>query len=333
MAITICTYNIEWFDDHFTATNGLKAGAEHSKKFEAVRDAMQTVDADVYGIVEAPNTTTTTGQRSTVAALENFAAAMGLRTTKAMTGYISAGRQELAFLFDPAMVSITHAPGGKSDSKKNPKFNGVFLYDTDEDRIKEEYKFYRPPLEAKITVKANGKVFYAILVHPKSKGIFNSVDVLHFERENRRNRRKLFAECTWIRRRVDEWLDKDRDVVVLGDINDGPGMDAEEFQFARSAVENIMGDLFEPDRVLRNHAGRPKWTNYGWEPSSTSFKDRITEDYIHVLIDHVLVSKGLEPSGEKAHVVWNPFRVDVAKPIKQQLLDASDHFPVSLRIA
>jgi endonuclease/exonuclease/phosphatase family metal-dependent hydrolase len=171
-----------------------------------------------------------------------------------------------------------------------------------------------------------------MVVHTKSKGIFKVVDMIHWQRENIKNRRKLYGECTRIRQRIDEWFSKGHQIIVMGDINDGPGMDAFEFQFARSAVEILMGDLFDPDRVLRNYAGRPKWGNYGWEPSSARFKDRITEDNINVLIDHILVSANVKPSGQDPHKIWNPFRLEDAKPLKQQLLDASDHFPVTLRI-
>ena len=30
------------------------------------------------------------------------------------------------------------------------------------------------------------------------------------------------------------------------------------------------------------------------------------------------------------HRIWNPFQLEEAKPIKRELLDASDRFPVSL---
>ena len=332
MALRLCSYNIEWFDDLFTKSNTLKTDADSRPRQEAIRDVLQMVNADLIGIVEAPNTTTTTGSQSTVECLENFAQWAQLRTTKVLTGFISGGRQELALLYDPNKLSAQHAPGGKTTSKSNPRFNGQFLYDTDDDRMKEVYKFYRPPLEARVKIKGTNRSFYLILAHPKSKGIFAPVDFLRWERENQRNRRKLYAECEWIRRRVDEWLDKGRQVVVMGDMNDGPGMDSYEYQFARSAVEIIMGDLFKPGRVLRNHAGRPKWKNYGWEPSSARFKDRVTETYVNVLIDHIMVSPSIKVSGNSPHKVWNPFQLDDARAKKDLLLKASDHFPVTLDI-
>ena len=330
MSTRIVTYNIEWFDDHFNADNSMKTGEEAQAKFAAVRDVLNMIDADLITIVEAPNTTTTTGIQDTIAKLETFATTMGLRTKKAAIGYISAGRQEIAILYDDTKMTVTHSPGGKN-TLKNPKFNDEFRYDADQDRVLEIYKHYRPPFEALVTLQS-GEAFHLIGVHAKSKGIFNSVDQIHLERESRRNRMKLFAECAWIRRRVDEWLDDGKRFAVLGDINDGPGMDSYEFSFGRSAVEVVMGNIFEPDRILRNYLGEPKWENYGWVPASASFKDRITEDYINVLIDHILASPNLPVVDSDPAIVWNPFQNDAISQHRDTFLAASDHFPITLDI-
>ncbi len=49
------------------------------------------------------------------------------------------------------MVSVEHAPGGTAGSKSNPPFDERFEIDTDDDKIKEIYKHYRPPFETKVT--------------------------------------------------------------------------------------------------------------------------------------------------------------------------------------
>jgi endonuclease/exonuclease/phosphatase family metal-dependent hydrolase len=290
------------------------------------------VDPDLIGITEGPNTTTTTGNRSTVAALEGLAAAKGLRARKAMIGHPSRGRQEIALLYDPDVFSATHRPGGRAGSKSNPPFEDPFQADSDGDGIKELYEHYRPPLEAEITRADGGAAFRLMVVHAKSKGIFNAMDRVHFERTSARNRRKLFAECHSIRQRVDDWLDDDLPCVVMGDVNDGPGFDFYEGRFGRSAVEVIMGDIFAPDRILRNHLGAPKWGRFGWEPSTARFTDSFTGDKVNALIDHILASRHLVPAGDGCQV-WNPYQNDHARPLKQALLDASDHFPVVLDLA
>lgn len=309
--LRLMAYNIEWFTKHFDADNEMIPGSE--PVFDAVAEVLTTVSPDLVGITEAPNTTTTTGHRSTVAALENFAAAKGLRQRKAMIGYPSRGQQEIAVLFDPDTVAVSHDPGGTPGAVGNPPFNAQFQIDSDADGIRELYNHYRPPLEARVQRADGGADFWLMVVHAKSKGIFSAMDRVHFERASDRNRRKLFAECSSIRQRVDDWLDDDRPVVVLGDINDGPGFDFYEGRFGRSAVEIVMGDLFEPDRILRNHVGAPKWGDYGWEPSTARFTDRFTDDKVNALIDHVLASRHFELAGEGAQV-WNPFQYDAAQP-------------------
>lgn len=330
MSLRICSYNIEWFNRLFNADNSLKTDQQEQERLNAIKNVLRKIKPDFVGILEAPNTVKTS-QESTIEKLENFAQFASLSTRKAMIGFPSAGRQEIAALFDPDKLTVTHDPGGNPNVKKNPRFDGKFYFDTDEDRIKEVYQHYRPPLEVHVRVNQTGKEFNVIAAHPKSKGIFDSMDMLHWERESQRNRLKLYAECQWIRRRIDEWLGENRDVIVMGDFNDGPGMDFYEFKYGRSAVELVMGDIFQPDRILRNYAGKPEWTYKGWKPSSARFKDRITEDYVNVLIDHLLVSSGIQVV-EDSHKIWNPFEDNDARTFRDDLLKASDHFPVTLDI-
>lgn len=328
----LMAYNIEWFDECFEDDNSLSTTSEAQKKLEAVAEVVTVIDPDLIGITEGPNTTTTTGSRNTVMALENFAAAKGLRQSKAMIGYPSAGRQEIAVLFDPTVCDVTHDPGGKTGHKTNPPFNEPFQADSDGDGINEIYRHYRPPLEAKVTRSDGGDPFWIMVVHAKSKGIFSAMDRVHFERISDRNRRKLFAECASIRLRVDDWLKEGRPVAVMGDVNDGPGFDYFEQRFGRSAVELILGDIFDLDGILRYPIGRPSFKRFGWEPSSARFTDSFTGDKVNALIDHIMVSSDLTPTGGGPALVWNPFQLDEAKPHKSALLDASDHFPVTLDI-
>lgn len=323
------SYNIEWFTNHFEADNSLKSSTESDKKFNGVAKVIETINPDLIGITEAPNTTTTTGERSTVTALENFGNAKGLRQTKAMTGFISAGSQEIALLYDPNVVNVSHDPGGSANTINNPPFNEQFQADSDGDDIAELYKHYRPPLEAKITRLDNNQDFWVLVAHAKSKGIFTAMDRLHFDRTSEKNRRKLFAECFSIRKRVDEWLAKERPVMVMGDINDGPGFDHYESKFGRSAVELIIGDIFDRKNVLNYHIGRPKYGQYGWEPSTASFTDSYTGDRVNALIDHIMASDDFKGLGDTPTLIWNPWQLEEAKPLKNALLDASDHFPVT----
>ena len=329
--IRIATWNIEHFNDYFNADNSLKSSKEAKEKFQNISNILNNhIKPDILAVVEAPNTANK-GAQSGIKKLENFALEYGLTINKAIQGFPSAGKQELIVMYDPLKMKISHKPEGGKSPTTDPKFNGEFHFDADDDKIKEIYTHYRPPFEAKVTLNG-GIEFWVMVVHAKSKGIFDSVEQVNLERLSIRNRLKLYAECAWIRRRIDSWLEKDRKIIVLGDMNDGPGMDEYELRYGKSAVEIIMGDIFNPLTLLLNHLGKPKYGRYGWEPASASFKDRITEDYINVLIDHILVSQNIDAKADTCRV-WNPWQAKTDDPIKKmkdEFRSASDHFPVSI---
>jgi len=329
MPLRICTYNVEHFDEFFVNnSNQLKNTVEVQRRINALGDVLQLVDADVIGILEAPNTKKDLSEE-TVIRLQIFANTVAMRANQVVMGFTSDGSQEIALLHDPA-VQIQHEPGGQANCPENPPFDGQFLFDTDDDTIKELYEHYRPPLE--VSVNGGGHQFRLIVAHVKSKGIFNAVDVAHWELENQRSRRKLLAECTWIRQRVDEWLDQGLEVIVMGDLNDGPGMDYYEYKLGKSAMEIVMGDIFHPDRILRNLAARPTWSRSkgGWRPSTARFRDRFTEDIVTVMIDHIMSSRGLEVAQDEPHRIWNPYEDARLEALKQTFTKASDHLPVTL---
>ncbi|MDA5555561.1 endonuclease/exonuclease/phosphatase family protein [Shimia sp. MMG029] len=335
-------YNIEHFDRAFTNQNALEL--DHKRKsrdplpqIEAVGAVLSEIDADLIGITEAPNTAKgRDAVKSTVTCLENFAAHAGLRARKCLFGF-NAGTQEIAVLYDPDTLEVSHKPSGVSGSAKSPRFDEAFLYDADEDGLLELHRHDRPPLEARVLRKDGGADINLFVVHAKSKGIFNSVDLVNLERTSRKNRLRLFAQAASIRERVERLLQEEAHVVVMGDINDGPGMDEHEAKFGRSAVEIIMGDLFEPEKILRCYAGRPKWKRFGWEPSTTRFYDQITEDPINAMIDLILTSQSIRPFGGAAYKIWNPYEMwtkseretDQNQMLSKALKSASDHFPVS----
>ncbi|MEO1563727.1 MAG: endonuclease/exonuclease/phosphatase family protein [Pseudomonadota bacterium] len=336
-------YNIEWLDDAFTNQNEPKADHKRYKsaplpQVEALGNVLAELDADVIGITEGPNTAAgADGVKSTVKCLERLAADAGLRARKALIGF-NAGRQEIALMFDPDKVTAKHAPSGRAATSK-PKFDEDFQLDADLDGLDEIHKHDRPPLEVKLTRKDTDTVMNLFVVHAKSKGIFNNTDRLHWERQSERNRRRLYAQAASIRDRVDDKLSKGEPVVVMGDINDGPGMDEHEAKFGRSAVEVIMGDIFEADKILNCLAGRPKWGQYGWKPSTARFTDNYTGDPVNVMIDFILTSQDITPLGdEDPYKIWNPYEIwtkkEREKPENQPLFDAlrsaSDHFPVTL---
>lgn len=339
MNLKFAVYNVEWMKDLFFQDGtprqhdqGSAEDMEHGARSVLLAEVVKAIDPDVLCIVEGPDTLAS-GAKTASLQLEAWRDLHALDANyRGVHGIPSGGQQELCALFRSDKVKLVHDP--ETRSNKHP-FDERFLVDTVDTLIKEQYKHYRPPLELSLQDPAgNNELARVIVAHTKSKGIFDAVDLARFEQLSERNRKKLYAECYSIRERCNQWLDDTpgQKIIVCGDINDGFGLDYYEQRYSRSAVETLLGTVWEPDKILRQVLPRPKIGKYGWSPSSSSYRDRLTGDYFNVLIDHILVSDSIQFSNPR---VWNPYPRDAPadiKALKTQLSNASDHFPVSVDI-
>lgn len=341
----LMVWNIEWmtrlFDEDGAMRRDGPENVENLERLDAIAQAIEHIDPALLGIVEGPSSPNNNPGRS-AACLNNFITHYDLPHTGFVRGLGTDGSQELCIIWDPARIdTAVHNPRGTidpddDDFETNPRFDQRLIIDVTDDRVSDVITFYRPPLEVDVETTA-GHEFTVILCHNKSKGIFNTGDMVNWERENRRNRSLLLGQAQWIRRRVDQILNLDprREVVVMGDFNDGIGRDWFEEHIGRSSVEVIIGDLLEPDNLLRHQPGRPRWNrnDSAWEPSSTRFRDLLTEDYVRVLIDFILTSEHL-PVVDDSHRIWNPWIENpITGPITAALRQASDHHPIVLDLA
>ena len=275
MKLNVAVYNMEWMANLFTKDGEPETTGKDGERSAQLAEVVKTIDPDILGVVEGPDTTVS-GTKSASVQLEAWAAHHGLDTSyRAVHGFLSGGRQELCALFKSNKVMLRHAP--VQSQTKNP-FNEPFLVDTTDSLIHEQYKHYRPPFEISVRPATGGDELARIIVaHTKSKGIFDAVDMARYEQLSERNRKKLYAECFSIRSRCDQWLadHPDMNIIVMGDINDGFGMDYYEQRFGRGAVEILLGDVWQPYKILKHVLPRPKLNKYGWTPSSSRYKDPI----------------------------------------------------------
>ncbi len=324
MKLKIAVYNVEWMRNLFHKDGTPKKTGKELERSKQLTKVINKINPDFIGIVEGPDTLAD-GSKTASQQLELWIAEFGLNPNyKAVHGHPSAGQQELCAIYDSSKIAVSFTP---TIDKKN-QFDQPFLIDTTNKLIKEQYKHFRAPLE--LTVKdLNNKVLTKVIIaHTKSKGIFSAVDYAKFEQISARDRMRLFAECMSIRMKCDDYIKNGAQVIVMGDINDGIGMDFYEGRFSKSAVETLLGEVWYPDNILLSVLPKPKWKSYGWNPSSSRFTDRITEDTVNVLIDHILVSTKLTAINGK---VFNPYEQkndqDV-QDISKELKKASDHFPI-----
>lgn len=331
----IATYNVEWFDSLFDAHDRLVEDDAPAGRSDVTRAAqaaglgrvLAELDADAVMVIEAPNQGRT---RSTVAALEGFAARFGLRARKAAIGFGSTTHQEIALIYDPDALSVLHDPQTHSDA---PRFDGRFRHEL-ADGTALTVTFARPPLEL-LAQTATGTVLRIIGVHTKSKHPHGARDAEQAARISVDNRRKQFAQCVWLRRRVEAHLLQGDPLIVLGDFNDGPELDEFAALFPISGIEVVLGwDRPQELQLYDRHARMALTKHLAAAPASARFL-MAQGHYFSALLDYVMLSPDLMRRDPRWRI-WHPFDDPACLAdagLRQALLDASDHFPVSVDLA
>lgn len=338
--LRLATWNIEWFNALFDDRGRILEDNELSSRYQitrrdqlgAIAIVMTAMDADGIMIIEGPDQGS---KRSTVRALESFARHFRLRARKAVHGFASETEQEIAFLYDPDRITATHLPLGEPapahGAEGAPRFDTSLRADLDLDGVAEQTRFSKPPLELAIT--ADGHPLRLIGVHAKSKAPHGQMSQAQFTRISIENRRKQLAECQWLRRRIESHLDMGDNLIVLGDFNDGPGLDEYEKLFGHSGVEIAMGLDAPPDRQLFDpHACMALARRTGMQPTTARFWLAPQKRFFEALLDFIMVSPDLAAKRPDWRV-WHPFNdpaVMAVPELRDAVLTASDHFPVTI---
>lgn len=333
----IATYNVEWFNSLFDDDGTLLFDQGWSGRYNVTREQQLTalgvvfsrLDADAIMIIEVPDHSRA---RRTHTALENFANHFGLRANTVLIGFSNDTQQEIAFLYDANVIKAQHRPIASVEA---PRFDEHFEIDLDVDARLDTVTFSKPPLELSLQLK-DGRCISAIGVHLKSKAPHGARTPTDAMRLSIANRRKQLAQSIWLRRRITQLLEDRQSVMVLGDFNDGPGLDEYENLFGRSSIEIVMGqDLVPALGLFDPHAAELLGTGQDCKTFSAQFYDHKTQTSLKALLDYIFVSKnlGLAPEDWK---IWNPVDphgAEFDKELRQALLLGSDHFPVVLDIS
>ncbi len=222
---------------------------------------------------------------------------------------------------------------GRIGRRFAPRFDGTFRYDLDTDTAPELIRFSKPPLEIALT--GRGLSLRLIGVHAKSKAPHGAETREEIMRLSIENRRKQLAQCIWLRARVEEHLARGDRLLVMGDFNDGPGLDEFEKLFGRSGVEIVMGcDKSSPFRLREPHAELALQSKVGISPTTARFYLKPQRRYFEALLDFVMVSPNLAARMPDWRI-WHPFNdpgVMAVPELREALLQASDHFPVTIDI-
>ena len=332
-------WNMEWMNNLFIPNderpaNNKPAFRKNDKVDKRVQDligVLNSIEPDIVVVVEGP---------SSPDELELFFKKKSLQGKWKTHLQPSGSSQAIGIACRTDKEKFREPVIESFDTRTYPAFND-FEMDVDTDGVKELYKFTRRPLYVKV-LPTNGKPFCVLGLHLKSKGIFNALEWSMWWRKADGNRRRILAEASQIRKKfIEPYLQNEETrntpLLVCGDVNDGPGMDASERKFAASGIERLMGSVWKPNLILRNalfeSLCKDSRKNEDFSSlSTTRFEDPIFSSTYHkVWIDHIMYSnhkqkdvpwvrgakihKSVEVKGEKK-MIWNAFP------------NASDHQPV-----
>ena len=217
----ICSVNVEWMNDWFTSDDEPVAFRSTFRRDGQLNDTAETagrlaamlkaIDADVIAIQEGPSR----------------AAELGLFVDEYLDGAYeffhgdSGGQQKLALLYRGVTSAARLEP---------PDLVSDWEADVDGDAVLDTYRFTRTPLVVDLVI--GEQPLQLIVAHTKSNFINmgrelweNPATRQAFIVEALTNRRRISAEGMRIRRYLDARLavDAAAPIIVLGDLNDGPG--------------------------------------------------------------------------------------------------------------
>jgi endonuclease/exonuclease/phosphatase family metal-dependent hydrolase len=205
------------------------------------------------------------------------------------------------------------------------------------------HTFFRQPLVAELQIDA--RKLTIILLHIKSKytGLKPS-ETKEYVEKSILARQEITSEMKKVREYLDDALTEEmaRSIVVMGDMNDGPGRDKFEADFMlQNLVDVIQGTLLNPELNVFHVLENLQTDAYSLEYEDKEEGGKKKRE----LIDHILVAPGMflgtalgmaeftyqRGSGKVEHKAWenhvgaDPDHVRDERP--------SDHRPVTCRMS
>jgi endonuclease/exonuclease/phosphatase family metal-dependent hydrolase len=341
--ITIASVNGEWMNNWFT---GDDEAAEFGQTFfidgergdtaEAagrLAALITSLDADIIALMEAPSRA---GELELF--VDKYLSDAGYRFILGDSG----GAQKLALLFRPNVAPFELAPG---DDAHIAELVTPWDADVDGDAVLGQYRFTRTPLVARASV--GGIALELIVTHLKSNFINqgkerwqNPDSRLDFIKDSLKNRRRIATEAMHLRAYLDSRLAEQPDaaIVVLGDLNDGPGQDFfERFYLAHNVTDILAGSPYEPERVFHDAPA-----DVPAEQRFSAVFDDFVEDVPdrRLLLDHILLSPAFSVSsspltrlpgtGQIAHEAWE---AQVTGDGGRRDQRPTDHRPATVKVS
>jgi endonuclease/exonuclease/phosphatase family metal-dependent hydrolase len=343
--LRVATINGEWMNNWFTS-DGTPAAFLSTFKLpgetqsnSAVKTAtrlaalIQAIDPDILAMQEAPSR-----QAELDLFISTHLTGAGGPLYAGILGD-SGGAQKLALLYKPAKVSASLAPGSTLTTLLDP-----WSADPDGDMLLGPYEFTRRPLVVDIQVGTHA--MQVIVMHTKSNFV-NQGEALWKNPVHRQEyvvaalkaRRRNATEGMRARRYMDERMAAapTARIVLLGDLNDGPGLDYfEENYLAHNVTDILVGSAFDPEHIFV-HAQHDVPAAQRFSAVFDDFVENVTKKKL--LLDHILLSPaftgttGLRKMASSGKIHHAEYEAQLHNGGKKREDRATDHRPASVELA
>ncbi len=341
--VRVASSNLEWMNDWFTSDGDPVAfkptftrdGQVNDTAATATRAAalIRAVDPDIVAIEEGP---------SRPAELDLFIHDYLSDGGVPRYGFLlgdSGAAQKLGLLYKPQSVAAVRlAPHADIAGLIDP-----WLADVNGDFTLEEYDFTRTPLVVNVDLGAD--TLQLIVMHTKSSFVNQGQAMWNDPARHEQYvalaltaRRRNATEGMRVRQYLDARLQADpaSRIIVLGDLNDGPGLDYFERSYlAHNVTDVLVGSAFQPEWEFA-HAQHDVPAAGRYTAVFDDFVENVPGK--HLLLDHILLSPALSGaaglrripgSGAVHHAEYNGLVVHGG--VKREDRPA-DHRPVSVRL-
>jgi endonuclease/exonuclease/phosphatase family metal-dependent hydrolase len=302
-----------------------------SKTASRLAALIRAIDADILAVQEAPSrkeeldlfiTTHLTGPSGPL--------------YKCILGD-SGGAQKLAVLYKGSVAaSLTASVGLKT-------LLDAWSADVDGDMLLEPYEFTRTPLV--VDIQAGSHEMQVIVMHTKSSFV-NQGQAMWADptrrqeyivaalKARRRNATEGMRTRTYLEERIAA-VSSAR-IILLGDLNDGPGLDYfEENYLAHNVTDILVGSAFRPELIFA-HAQHDVSLSKRFTAVFDDFVENVKKK--HLLLDHILLSPtlmgatGLRKVTHSGTIHHKEYDAQVKNGGKKREDRPSDHRPVSVEL-
>jgi endonuclease/exonuclease/phosphatase family metal-dependent hydrolase len=329
--LKVTSFNGEWMNDWFLSGASVPKFKTKFKDRESnkmidtdtvaskVAKVIRSINPDILAIQEGPSE-----KKEMQLFIDTYLGNQGYKCETGSDG----SSQKIHLLYKQEKFAST--------KKVNAGYD-AWEFDRDGDYDLENIKFTRTPLEMDFEVNVSGgdgggeKKLKVISVHLKSPFVQNGQQMWKnpdtrrfYVAEALQSRRRTLTEATEIRKRVDSIFDKSPGIVILGDMNDGPGKEYfEKFLLGMDITGELLGNVYYPKNIFT--------TTLDPEKDYTVIFDDFVENQPKkkILLDRILISPSFVRRLDAGRVEHNAYDSQVTDPESREGRP-SDHRPVSI---